>query len=136
MCGWRECRRVHSAAKPFPPGSVLHSNDARRKQLLVCMRSNPNSVSEQSRELTDPSQKCWREQDNHKEKQSTTTKRAHFYFCPCQLHDPRQPLSPPGGPHLRCEPSRLVTLKVLSKQKKLCVCTRTCVCTCVQNFKQ
>lgn len=107
-----------------------------RKQLLVCMRSNPNSVSEQSRELTDPSQKCWREQDNHKEKQSTTTKRAHFYFCPCQLHDPRQPLSPPGGPHLRCEPSRLVTLKVLSKQKKLCVCTRTCVCMCVQNFKQ
>jgi len=78
MCGWRECRRVHTTGKPFPPGSVLHSNDAQRKQQLVCMRSNPNIVSEQSGELTDPGQKCWVVQDNHKEKPCTTVKRAHF----------------------------------------------------------
>lgn len=69
MCGWQECRRVHTTGKPFPPwGSVLHSNAAQRKQLLVCMRLNPNSLSEPRGQLTDPRRKYWVGQDNHKEK--------------------------------------------------------------------
>ena len=118
MCGWRECRRIHTTEKRFPPGSVLHSNDAQRKQLLLSLRLNPNSVSEQSGNWLTLAKMC-------------TSRSATTDFMTQDSSS-----LPPGRSHLQWEPLRLFTLKGLSKQKKLCACVRTCAHEHTQTFKQ
>lgn len=106
-------------------GSALRSNAALRKQLLVCRRSNPNSVSEQWEEPTDPGQKCWTGQDNHKEKPWTTVRTT--VVLPLPTSWPKTVPPSPGRSHLQSEPSRPVTLKSPWKSKGI---------VCVQTFKQ